>query len=485
MKNALLFCGALVACAPRVEITLLSLADVSNPRATLEFTFTAGDQVATVSIPDEPLPIVESITLPKGFESLPLRLEVRALVGEREVASGNVDLSQGQTEATIRFSVCSNGAPEAEELCDDANLTDGDGCDSTCKPTGCNSNVLTPGEVCFSTQNSVVANGPPSNILVEDTNGDQLLDLIASYPTQGKVRVFFGSEDNQFGDFFEVNVNTDARLVSVADLNQDGSFDFVVTTETNFLVFTGNGDGTFTSGQGFFGGLDLRGLALADLDGDQLPEQILLDFEQNRVRTLPGLGDGTFDLSASNTVSVEVQPIALSIVDIDQDGDNDIITANLSGTISVVINDAGILTANTPINANGTPTALTTADFNGDGLLDIGVIKQAGSAFVSIFKQNDSSVSFQEAGDFAAPDSPGGLIAADVDLDEDADIAVTSESGASVTILVNNGQGQFPAEAPTATTTSPKAIAAGDINRDGLIDFVTAGQDLGLIFSTP
>jgi hypothetical protein len=196
-------------------------------------------------------------------------------------------------------------------------VIDGDGCDSTCKPTGCNSNVFTPGEICFAPQNAVVANAPPSNVLLEDTNDDQFLDLIASYPAQGKVRVFFGSENNQFGDFFEVNVNTDARLVSVADLNQDGFFDFVAATKTNFLVFTGRGDGTFTSGQGFFAGADLRGLALADLDGDQLPEQILLDFEQNSVRTLPSLGDGTFDLSPSNFITVGTQPIALSVVDID------------------------------------------------------------------------------------------------------------------------------------------------------------------------
>jgi len=39
-----------------------------------------------------------------------------------------------------------NGA--AGELCDDSNLTDGDGCDSNCTPTGCGNGIVTAGEFC-------------------------------------------------------------------------------------------------------------------------------------------------------------------------------------------------------------------------------------------------------------------------------------------------------------------------------------------------
>lgn len=44
--------------------------------------------------------------------------------------------------------VCGNGALEAPELCDDANLVDGDGCDSNCTPTGCGNGIVTLGEQC-------------------------------------------------------------------------------------------------------------------------------------------------------------------------------------------------------------------------------------------------------------------------------------------------------------------------------------------------
>lgn len=484
----LFFLSLLAACEPKIEISLISIADEINPTVDLEFLIEAGDRQAFLRLEKEPLPVAEDIIIPVGFESSPLRVTATAFIGERQVATGTVDLVAGQTEATIRFAVCSNGATEAEELCDDANVTDGDGCDSTCKPTGCNSDVFTPGEVCFSTQNPVVANAAPSDILVEDTDGDQLLDLIASYPDQGRVRIFFGNDNNAFGNFFEVNVGVDARLVSVADLNEDGFFDFVAATQTNFVTFLGRGDGTFSSGQNFFAGADIRGLALADLDGDQFPEQITLDFGQDRVRILPGLGDGTFDLSASTNIPVGVQPVALSIVDIDLDSDFDILSLNFEGNISVVINSTGTLAPATQVPTNGTPIAITTADFDGDGLIDIAVTKQTGGDFVSIFTQrpNTQPIEFQPGGEFTTPTNPRGLIATDVDLDGDFDIAFTSESDSNVTILVNDGTAQFaPAEAPIATTTGPKAITTGDINRDGIPDFVTAGQDLGLIFSTP
>src|SRR5436853_1257273 len=44
--------------------------------------------------------------------------------------------------------ICGDGLPDPGELCDDANLIDGDGCDSNCTPTGCGNGVVTAGETC-------------------------------------------------------------------------------------------------------------------------------------------------------------------------------------------------------------------------------------------------------------------------------------------------------------------------------------------------
>ena len=44
--------------------------------------------------------------------------------------------------------ICGNGALEMGELCDDGNMTDGDGCDTNCTPTRCGNGIVTPPELC-------------------------------------------------------------------------------------------------------------------------------------------------------------------------------------------------------------------------------------------------------------------------------------------------------------------------------------------------
>jgi cysteine-rich repeat protein len=46
------------------------------------------------------------------------------------------------------MATCGNGTAEVPELCDDADLDDGDGCDSNCTPTGCGNGIVTIGEEC-------------------------------------------------------------------------------------------------------------------------------------------------------------------------------------------------------------------------------------------------------------------------------------------------------------------------------------------------
>jgi cysteine-rich repeat protein len=69
-------------------------------------------------------------------------------------ASGSlVDTSAiAQAEFSVRqfecVPVCGDGSTGGQELCDDSNTIDGDGCDSNCRPTGCGNGIATTGEQC-------------------------------------------------------------------------------------------------------------------------------------------------------------------------------------------------------------------------------------------------------------------------------------------------------------------------------------------------
>jgi cysteine-rich repeat protein len=50
--------------------------------------------------------------------------------------------------SVVTATACGDGSLDAGETCDDANVVDGDGCDSNCTPTACGNGVVSPGESC-------------------------------------------------------------------------------------------------------------------------------------------------------------------------------------------------------------------------------------------------------------------------------------------------------------------------------------------------
>lgn len=72
----------------------------------------------------------------------------------RLVASGHTCCDRGRVNdvSLTRFlgnpAVCGNGLLEFPELCDDANLSNEDGCDSNCTPGRCGNRLVTNGETC-------------------------------------------------------------------------------------------------------------------------------------------------------------------------------------------------------------------------------------------------------------------------------------------------------------------------------------------------
>ncbi len=142
---------------------------------------------------------------------------------------------------------------------------------------------------------------------------------------------------------------------------------------------------------------------------------------------------------------------------------------------------AGVMAPNTPYR----PNAHVTADFDGDGALDV-AYSQIGN-----FLTPQVSVSFNEGnGTFGAPiflSCPGetaAVCAADLDGDGDIDLAFTqaSENGAtgqSVVIYRNLGARTFGPAEVIACGKGPMAICAADFDGDGDVDLVTANRRIG------
>ena len=170
-------------------------------------------------------------------------------------------------------------------------------------------------------------------------------------------------------------------------------------------------------------------------------------------------------------------PQALAVGDFNGDGMPDFAVANnTSSTISVFLGQPNAtFKALTPFStgASTAPTAIATADFNGDKKLDLAVVLN-GANTVAIFTGKGDGT-FNAAVSFAVGTGPVALAVADLNGDKKLDLAVANYTASSVTILLNKGTGTSISFAqasgsPLVTSANPTSIAVADFNGDTKLD---------------
>lgn len=126
--------------------------------------------------------------------------------------------------------------------------------------------------------------GTPETVVVGDFNEDGNLDVASLYFSS--IFVGINQGNGQFGNFATYNI-TGANSIATADVNGDGHLDLITS---NGEVLLGNGDGTFTKGEGavFQGN---NALITGDFNGDN---KLDLLFPGSQMTLALGNGDGTF-----------------------------------------------------------------------------------------------------------------------------------------------------------------------------------------------
>lgn len=125
---------------------------------------------------------------------------------------------------------------------------------------------------------------------------------------------------------------------------------------------------------------------------------------------------------------------------------------------------------NIPVSA--TPTAITLADVDLNGHLDIVTASSNGKVVQVLLNQGAGT--FATAATYPVGSIPTGVAVGDVTGDHVKDIVVSNAGNSTVSVLKGIGKGSFSLVASPSTKASPNAVIVGDINHDGIDDIVTA-----------
>jgi hypothetical protein len=206
------------------------------------------------------------------------------------------------------------------------------------------------------------------------------------------------------------------------------------------------------------------------------------EFQNEAVVTLLGKGDGTFTPSSAGFANALGQPTsALSSADFNADGNLDLAIANeLSGQSPVVLGSGkGAFTAAGDISTGNFATGVTVGDVNADGKLDT-IVASGGTTTYPVsgiavsLGRGDGTFTLGNGSAISLGQNLSSIVTADFNGDGKLDVAVTDQDSNAVLILLGNGDGTFGSPTTIAVGSLPTSIIGGDFNNDGKLDLVTA-----------
>lgn len=279
--------------------------------------------------------------------------------------------------------------------------------------------------------------------------------------------------------------------LAVADFNEDGKPDLVVTANWKVYVFLGNGNGTFAPASD--SPLPVPSPPYDDLPSPDTGPVVAGDFNnsghlglavgefQNEAAVIySGNGDGTFVTSSAAFANAFGMPLSgIQPADFNADGNLDLaITNEFSGVSPVSLGyGEGAFTAVGTLYTGIFPIGVAVGDFNADGKLDAivasgGTAEYPGSGVTVSLGNGDGKFTLGSA--IPLGKDLSAIVAADFNGDGKLDFAVTDYDANVVLILLGNGDGTFGPPITIRTGYQPDAIICGDFNDDGKLDLAIA-----------
>jgi hypothetical protein len=292
-------------------------------------------------------------------------------------------------------------------------------------------------------------------LVAEDFDGNGNLGLAAESYADGvsALLIYPGNGDGTLSESDVEPLSDEPKTIipAFADFNGDGHLDFSFTqTDDDFpgiFVYLGNGNGTFTC---CYGG-DLSypagtGVFAGDFNGDGILDLAIINYDAD-VQTGPitplgivlGVGGGFFSEAANQPSTTLVDPGSAVTADFNGDGILDLAFAPSGSTGLTILKGNGDGTF-TQLNSEPTlgcsGSSVAVADLNGDGKLDL--VRVGGANTIEIFLGNGDGT-FQTGFTETVGNAPQSVVIGDFNADGRLDIAVANSADNTVTILLQTG----------------------------------------------
>jgi len=326
----------------------------------------------------------------------------------------------------------------------------------------------------------------PHAAAVADVDGDSDLDAVAFVPWPAVLITALNESGTLIPQPAEVFAQGQPRSAAAADLDGDGKVDLAVgiRSEDVVAILRGRGDGTFTTSRFLAASTPLR-VRLADFDGDGSLDIVTAGLF---VSVWLNRGDLEFSKHPDQNFRVLVIVGSEAVTPLDADGD---------GTQDLAIGHRGATNLSTLLNGGdgtfaevfeehplaGRPTDLRSADFNGDGRADIVAADSTPSVSLLL---NGGGGRFEPARAYKSGAPALSLIVEDVDSNGHLDVVTASEVGSTVSVLSGRGDGGLGAPESFPTGSGLRFVRSGDFDLDGDPDLVTfdrSGNSLTILYN--
>ena len=207
--------------------------------------------------------------------------------------------------------------------------------------------------------------------------------------------------------------------------------------------------GLFALSTNYSVGSNPSSVCLANLRGNHLfRDMVVANFNDSSVSVRLCLDDGTF--GHMDTYTVGKSPTSVKFADFNNNGNDDLVTANSgTNTVSVLMNlgvGANFRAATNYVvgtNSNPSPRDVAVGDINRDGRADL---------VVANFSENSVSVLTNQSGgvfgglvNYPVGEGPSSICVTDLNGDNRLDIVTANKTDGTVSILFGQSDGSFSA----------------------------------------